>query len=321
MAGFVLVAATLNAHQAPASEGGDASALKQLPAVVFSGARNAAMLAAHSAGKRVVAVGDHGIVLLSDDGGASYRQAKSVPTRATLNSVVFVDEKEGWAVGHWGVVLHTGDGGDTWSLQRSDFTVDQPLFTVWFRDRQTGFAAGLWSLMLSTQDGGKTWNQVKIPAPAGALKGDRNLFQIFSDGKGSVFIAAEQGVVYRSPDGGQHWEAISTGNRGTFWTGIVLDNGSILVAGLSGKVFRSGDGGKTWAQVETGTRSSITSLAQLPDGNVFAVGLDGVSLVSRDRGMTFTAKQREDRLSFTAVTVNRNGQPIAFSKHGPVTEK
>ncbi|MCD7083180.1 hypothetical protein LRQ11_32305, partial [Pseudomonas sp. MAFF 311095] len=50
------------------------------------------------AGKRLVAVGDRGHILYSDDQGSTWTQAK-VPTRQLLTAVFFVDDKQGWAVG------------------------------------------------------------------------------------------------------------------------------------------------------------------------------------------------------------------------------
>jgi len=59
------------------------------------------ILAASRAGTRIVAAGDHGVVLLSDDEGASFHQAHTVPVRSTLTALAFVDANNGWAVGHW----------------------------------------------------------------------------------------------------------------------------------------------------------------------------------------------------------------------------
>lgn len=187
--------------------------LRHQPAVKAANPMHYMMLSATRAGKRMVAVGERGVVLLSDDDGAHWRQARTVPTRATLTSVRFVDDKAGWAVGHWGSILATADGGETWHMQRDDLSTDQPLFSVWFRDRQNGLAAGLFSLLLSTSDGGKTWNKIALPAPAGARSADLNLFSVFSDNKGQIWIAAEQGTVYRSADGGRNWDALATGAK------------------------------------------------------------------------------------------------------------
>jgi photosystem II stability/assembly factor-like uncharacterized protein len=144
--------------------------LHQFPAVHVAWPTHAGMLAVAAAGSRIVAVGDHGTVLLSDDAGRTYRQAREVPTRILLTSVCFVDDQQGWAVGHWGVVLQTRDGGETWKLLRQDTSVDQPLFSVYFTDRSNGLTAGLWSLVLRTTDGGSSWTPVTLPPLPGVLQ-------------------------------------------------------------------------------------------------------------------------------------------------------
>jgi len=59
---------------------------------------------------RLVAVGEHGVAIYSDDNGTSWTQA-SVPVNVTLTCVSFATAKIGWAAGHYGVVLNTQDGG------------------------------------------------------------------------------------------------------------------------------------------------------------------------------------------------------------------
>src|ERR1019366_5309785 len=103
------------------------SGLKQQSARINPYASEEMILGATYADKRLIAVGDHGTILLSDDDGKKFRQAKSVPTRATLNSVSFANKSIGWAAGHWGTILKTTDGGDTWTLQRTDTSTDRPL--------------------------------------------------------------------------------------------------------------------------------------------------------------------------------------------------
>lgn len=186
-------------------------------------------LAAARVGARIVAVGEHGTIALSDD-GKSWRQARHVPVQSTLTSVAFSDAMHGWAVGHWGVVIHTDDGGETWSLQRSDLKVDQPLFSVYFKNSTEGFAVGLWSLLLKTSDGGRTWTQSKLVS--GKKEGaDKNLFQLFSSRDGTLYISAEKGTVFCSTNAGATWTGIPTGYSGSLWTGVALSDGALLVGG------------------------------------------------------------------------------------------
>jgi photosystem II stability/assembly factor-like uncharacterized protein len=97
----------------PTAAAGGGAGFVDLPAAQSSGAAKASLVAAARAVKRTVAVGDHGIVVLSDDDGKTFHQAKSVPARATLNDVTFVSDKGGWFVAHWGGILYRVDGGET----------------------------------------------------------------------------------------------------------------------------------------------------------------------------------------------------------------
>jgi photosystem II stability/assembly factor-like uncharacterized protein len=288
-----------------------------VPAVRVAHATQAMMLAAVRAGARIVAVGDRGVVLLSDDGGRTHRQARSVPLDVTLTSVSFVDERLGWAVGHWGAVLRTEDGGETWSRQRVDTQHDRPLFAVRFFDANNGVAVGLWSLVLVTTDGGRSWQTVEMPRPDGARKADLNLFGLFADGRGRLFAAGEKGVVLRSDDRGRHWTYLHTGYGGSFWTGLVASDGALLAAGLRGSLYRSTDEGRSWTRVETRSKSSITALARVGD-DIVGVGLDGLVLRSSDGGASFKSDVRSDHVSLTALAANASGQPVLYSRQGAV---
>ncbi|HPO20406.1 MAG TPA: YCF48-related protein, partial [Rubrivivax sp.] len=63
----------------------------------------------------LVAAGELGHILVSSDGGASWRDAAlSAQRQALITRLVFVDGKTGLALGHEGWILRTTDGGLTW---------------------------------------------------------------------------------------------------------------------------------------------------------------------------------------------------------------
>jgi photosystem II stability/assembly factor-like uncharacterized protein len=316
--GIAIAALIAAALSGPAVQAQQLSGPRAVPAVAAAHAGSATMLGVARAGKRIVAVGDHGVVLLSDDGGHAWRQAKAVPVDSTLNAVSFVDAQQGWAVGHAGVVLATRDGGDSWILQRRAAHEDRPLFALHMFDAQHGVAVGLWSLVLVTADGGASWNAVTLPKPDGARKADLNLFGLFTDGKGRLFAAAERGMLLRSDDRGRHWSYLASGYKGSFWTGLATNDGALLAAGLRGSLYRSSDDGQSWTRVETRSKSSITALAQVA-GEIVGVGLDGLVLRSRDGGASFKSERRADGVSLTAVIGNADGRPVWLSRQGVVT--
>jgi photosystem II stability/assembly factor-like uncharacterized protein len=64
------------------------------------------------------AVGERGTILRTEDGGENWFPV-TVPVRSTLLSVQFVSDDEGWVVGRGGTILRSGDGGKTWVRQES----------------------------------------------------------------------------------------------------------------------------------------------------------------------------------------------------------
>lgn len=321
LAGLVLAnAAALAAAsaQAPAAAGLPVEPIAQ-PAARVPQAAHAALLASAWAGTRLVAVGEHGVIMLSDDQGRTFRQAREVPMDVTLSGVSFADERRGWAAGHWGVILATLDGGETWTVQRKDVKVDRPLFAVHFFDARNGIAVGLWSLVLVTNDGGASWRNVALKPPEGAKKADLNLLGLFADERGRVHAAAERGMVLRSDDRGASWTYAATGYKGSFWTGLALPGGVLLAGGLRGSLYRSADEGRTWSRIETGSKSSITAMA-MRGGAVVAVGLDGLVLRSSDAGATFSNEVRPDHAALTSVAMPQQGRTIYFSRQGAVDD-
>ncbi|WP_194792251.1 WD40/YVTN/BNR-like repeat-containing protein, partial [Pseudomonas sp. UFMG81] len=285
-----------------------ACALEAVPAVPVAHASQAMLLGAAWATQRVVAVGDHGVVLLSDDTGRSYRQARSVPVSSPLTAVSFSDASHGWAVGHWGAILASTDGGESWQVQRLSQDQDRPLFAVHFFDARRGVAVGLWSLVLTTDDGGATWSERRLPPPAGSSRADLNLMSLFVGRHGTLYATAERGQLLRSDDRGQTWRYLDTGYEGTLWTGAVLADGSLLVGGQRGTLLRGSAEGTSWQRIALDSRSSITAIA-VQGEDVLAVGLDGLQVRSGDGGRSFAASRSEDGASFTAALAGGRAGP------------
>ncbi len=247
------------------------------PAIHARLAPESLLLDGASAGSRLVALGERGHALVSDDGGASWKQAR-VPVRALLTAVHMHDARIGWAVGHDAVILRTEDGGMSWRLVHYAPKEERPLLDVWFRDEQVGFAVGAYGYFLATLDGGRTWK------PRTIGEDDFHLNALVPAGTGRLFIAGESGVIYRSDDGGSTWRKLSSPYAGSWFGALALDADRLLLLGLRGSMFRSEDGGESWTQVRTGTKATLTGAVRVKPGLLLVTGLEGTMLVSRDGG-------------------------------------
>lgn len=271
------------------------------------------LIHATRAGDRIVAVGEWGHVVLSDDNGETWRQAKMVPTRNTLTSVAFTDAQNGWAVGYDALILYTSDGGETWTEQYSNTEQDDVLLTLWFENAEHGIAFGAFGLTIETTDGGKTWT------PRPLIEGSEDDFHLnyaFQAPDGALYIAAEAGFIYRSLDKGASWTTLETGYEGSFWAGIGMPDGGVVVMGMRGNVYRSEDKGESWAVVKTGTKQSLTNGITLEDGRFVAVGMAGTVLSSSDQGRSFSMTARKDRKAYSAVLPVAGGDVLLFGEAG-----
>jgi photosystem II stability/assembly factor-like uncharacterized protein len=261
-----------------------------------------------------------GVVVHSGTGSPDWRQA-AVPTQSDLVSVRLLNDRLAWASGHDSVILHSEDGGVTWTkqfdrnaskqvlrahyeqrinagekgLQRyldqtklnTDGDVSLPYLGVWFEDPNNGYAVGAFGMIIATHDGGRSW----IPW-LDRIDNDEFLNLNGIRGiNGDAYIAGERGMVYRLDRTRQRFVGTNTGYKGSFFD-IVGTPRALVAFGLRGAAYRSTDGGSSWQPVKTGVERSITAGAVLDGGRrIVLLTEDGQAIQSTDDGASF---QRTD---------------------------
>ena len=268
------------------------------PASVSAAAPKSLLNGLARAGSRLVAVGQRGYILHSDDGGRTWMQAQ-VPVSSDLVAVAFASASRGWAVGHDSVILHSADSGATWQRQLDGRSPGQnaenPLLDVWFENERNGFVVGAFGSILHTNDGGKTWQSWtdRSDNPKGL-----HLYAIRAAGE-DLYIAGEQGLLLRLDAQAERFRALELPYKGTLF-GITGSAKSVVVFGLRGNAFRSADRGRSWHKVETGLQVGITGGATESERMVL-VSNAGHVLVSNDAGASFRSVAIERPLPAAAV--------------------
>ncbi len=281
-------------------------------------AASSLLLSVAHAGKRLVAVGDRGHILLSDDDGKTWTQAK-VPTRQLLTSVFFVNERKGWAVGHDAQILVSDDAGSTWTRQFEDLGREAPLLDIWFADEQHGLAVGAYGALLETRDGGQHWEDVSERLDN---EDQFHLNAIAAVKDNGLLVVGEAGSLFRSKDWGATWEKLEGPYEGSLFGAIgTADAGGVLVYGLRGHLFRSADFGDSWEEIPLKAASGdlefgLSDGALLADGRIVVVGHGGSVLESTDGGRSFSVFNRPDRLSLAGVSATGDGHLILVGQGG-----
>jgi photosystem II stability/assembly factor-like uncharacterized protein len=220
------------------------------------------------AGERLVAIGDRGHILVSDDQGEQWTQV-AVPVRALLTSATFVDAQHGWVVGHDAVILHTQDGGQSWGLQQFSPGAE-PLLDVHFLDLKRGYAFGAYGQFLATTDGGATWAAVENLLTEEAV----HLNAVTRLGDGSLLLVGELGMLARSEDEGQTWTRLESPYESSLFAVEPFGERGAVIAGLRGNVFMSADVVTAeWQTIETGSVQSVFGIAR-QNGAFWLAGLN-----------------------------------------------
>lgn len=259
------------------------------------------------------------------------------------------------AVGDFGTVVRSTDGGLTWS-QAASVPVSGLLTAVSFADPKNGWAVGHGGVILVTRDGGNNWAIQHVaegkpillgvhftdashgyavgaygtalstvdggkswtPMPVGEGRdADLHLNHIFAGRDGALFAAGESGAAFRSRDGGAHWERLHTGVSGSLWGGLARRDGRVLLLGMSGRVLESSDGGSNWKVLESGTSQALTGGIERADGGLVLVGSGGAVVASR--GEQLATVIRADRQNLAAV-VEGGGALVLLGQSGILRE-
>lgn len=231
-------------------------------------------------GPRIVAVGDRGYIVYSDDGGEKWSRAKS-PEAPLLTAIDFLDSKVGLAVGHDAVILKTVDAGETWTQVFSAPAEQRPLLDVNFLTPERAIAVGAYAAFYETNDGGKSWNPRKV------MEEDKHLNALIDVGHGRLLILGEAGSILASDDNGATWKPVASPYKGSLFGGVVAGDGSVVAFGMRGRIYRSTDKGATWKQVDNPSVATLMGGEKMPDGTLVIAGAAGTVLVSRDNGQSF----------------------------------
>jgi len=285
------------------------------------------------AGDRLVAVGQRGHVLLSDDQGKSWRQAQ-VPSSSDLVAVAFATPQQGWAVGHDGVVLRSADAGASWTrvldgrsagalmlehYRREAATAtdakqaaalvqeaerfaaqgaENPFLDIAFENANTGYLVGAFGLIFRTTDGGASWQPLLHATDNPKAL---HLYAVRAVG-GEVYVAGEQGLLLKLDRDTGRFRALELPYKGTLF-GLTGTPRALLVHGLRGTLLRSSDAGRSWQTLNTGLQVGLTASHTDAQGRIAIVSQAGHVLISRDDGASFAPAKLDKPLPAAAVAL------------------
>jgi photosystem II stability/assembly factor-like uncharacterized protein len=185
--------------------------------------------------------------------------------------VWFQDANRGWAVGAFGTLVTTENGGQHWVNE--DGRLDNPdqfhLNTVTGDGKGRMFVAGEGGVMFRSPDSGQSWESLE-PFYDGSWFG-----AVYDAQHNALLVFGLRGHLYRSTDFGTTWVPVNADNSNTLAGGNATAAGGIVLAGGDGTVLASTDGGQTFQKKVMKDRLSLSSGIGR-DGSLIVVGQGGV---------------------------------------------
>lgn len=219
--------------------------------------------------RRGVAVGERGLVIVTDDGGAHWRRGAAA-VGETLRAAVYASENLLLVAGG-GTLLLSRDGARSFSQipprgvlgAGSIVSVDASDSTHLFALQREGY-------LLRSADGGETWVRGRIDEQVRLSK-----IQFLNSSRGWVLGRRAEGgsVLYLTDDGGATWHAVSL-------PGIAARNFHFIDAkygwlAAPQAILHSVDGGRNWRRQRLAPSRFIRAFTLFSRSGAWAVGDNG----------------------------------------------
>lgn len=243
--------------------------------------------------------------------GQPWELVRETENGQRLKAISFPDSLNGWMVGNKpgdniGYIIHTSDGGESWSEQVS--AINTYLVDLHFFNQDTGFILGSAGLQ-KTVNGGLEWTEINLE--------DLQSPYVSIDFVDSIgYLVSNYGTLLKSEDGGESWiEAPALESSSRYYNSInFINRDTGIVAGLYDRyhyALRTINGGETWDSLEIETPATTNDgefldICVIEDSIVYMTGRLGKVVKSVDFGETWAEMTRislpsEDLLENTAL--------------------
>ena len=212
---------------------------------------------------------------------AQWQWQNPKPQGNDLNCVKFINSDTGYAVGLFGAIIKTNDGGISWTVENSTTTLS--LTSISCVGSNIAYAVGganytnpPKSIILKTIDGGQSWTKQTTDLT-------RRLNSVYFINQDTGF-AVSHDTILKTINGGQTWSSYPVGYN--YLTKVLFTNNQIGYAiGGFGRIYRTTDCGNSWIQENVGTNFKLQSICFINDSIGYVGGLGKQIYKTTDNGL------------------------------------
>jgi len=230
-----------------------------------------------------------------------------ITTEAPL-SVHFTDSRNGWAVGTFGMILHTTNGGDSWQIQSAPSK--QFLYSVHFTDSRNGWTVGSSGTILHTANGGESWQIQSSPSL-------QNLQAVHFTDPRNGWAVGDSGIILHTVNGGESWQIQSSASPQQLKSVHFSDPRNGWIVG-PGTILHTVNGGDSW-QIQSFPFSGFLNAVHFTNSrNGWAVGIRGTILHTANGGDSWQIQSSPNSQNLLSVHFTDLRQGWAVGDSGTI---
>ena len=209
-----------------------------------------------------------------------------------FHDVTYFDPQHAYAVGDFGIIASSTDGGKSWVNQTSG--VKDNLESVMFVDIKTGWIAGANGVILYTSNSGAKWQAQKTVSTANMT----DVFFVNPKIGWAIGNEGNKGTIYHTVDGGTNWKSQANAELPLYKIHFIDPNTGWIVGGqgrsrgsrggLGSIIMHTTDGGKTWTQQKVELQNALSSVYFTDKDNGWTFGSGGM-FTTNDGGNTWSS--------------------------------
>lgn len=197
-----------------------------------------------------------------------------------LMDVMFLDEQTGFAVGAFGMVIETRDGGRNWEpivdrMNNIDGWHYYGIDKVQANGETVIFIAGEAGLLMRSRDRGATWERLDefFEGTFFGVVGAQDTPRVIVFGLG--------GKAFFSDDLGELWQPVGKpdGNNQSFSGATALEDGKIILTSNNGVLYRLDKNAHRASRLAGRVPASMAAVA-VADGQLVVAGITGIKKIS-----------------------------------------
>jgi serine/threonine-protein kinase len=277
----------------------------------------------------------------------------NTPSHEQLNSVSFVDNTTGFAVGLNGTLLKTTDSGENWNsiLDSTNVFYKLNFYSICFNSLAHGFLAANDGNLVTFDPAAGVFQPVNTGvseslfdvyflknSPVGISVGSGGviirtenngytwsrvnspvnvlLYKVFFTDANNGYIAGWNGVVLKTSDKGKTWSQLNQVCDKYLRGVYFIDKETGIVAGGGGEIYRTDNGGKDWELVKSGVTSGLYSVWFFNDKSGIILGSKGEILTSQDAGKSWKVTQSGQYAGLTGLTLTPSRKVFLSGQNG-----